>query len=512
VSRRFRNLWIFSFLIIPLLAGFILDYTFDVQGQDNASPVDITATEPNEKTISPDEIAYYNWTLTNTDLNHTYNINVSKSESDSKWKSNLNIHGFSLEPGETQLVTLSITPPEDMTRGKLKVEIEFEIKDGGNRWSISVSPVTTKVYEEPMVINRFENPLPPPLDNKYGVFLLDVLILALIVIIVYIALERVIQHWTKKTKTKLDDIIFDIIRWPILILLMLYGVVTSLEVLDLPDYAVDIVAQGYFITLILVATWLIYKLFKDVLIYYGKVYAERTDTQIDDILIPVIEKVGAIIIVVVALVILLSYTGIDLTMLAVGSIVISMVIAFALQDTISNFFSGIYILTDRPFKIGDMILLESGEVCRIVHIGMRSTRLYNTLEHTMIILPNNRMANDKIVNFTEPDMQFRITIKVGVAYGTDPEKITSILYSIAEKHPNVLKSPEQYKPNVRFSKFGESSLDFELWVWIDDVLKRFDVTTELNKEIDKMFKKKKIEIPFPQRVVWMREEKGKSGS
>jgi small-conductance mechanosensitive channel len=480
-----------------------------VLAQDNTSPIEIIATESTEKTISPKETAYYNWTLTNTDINHTYHINMSKSESDSDWTVNLNIHGFTLGPGETQLVTLSVTPPDGMSRGKLKVEIEFEIKNGGNTWLASTSPVTTKVYEEPKVINWFDNPLPPPMDNKYGVFLLDVLLWILIVFVVYMGFERVIQHWTKKTKTKLDDIIFDIIRWPIVILLILYGVVTSLEVLDLPDYAVDLIGQGYFIVLILVATWLIYKLFKDVLIYYGKVYADRTDTQIDDILIPVVEKVGAIIIVVAALVILLSYTGIDLTMLAVGSIVISMVIAFALQDTISNFFSGIYILTDRPFKIGDLILLESGEVCRITHIGMRSTRLYNTLEHTMIILPNNRMANDKIVNFTEPDTQFRITIKVGVAYGTDPEKVTDILYSIADKHPNVLKSPEHYKPNVRFAQFGESSLNFELWVWIDDVLKRFDVATDLNTDIDKRFKQEHIEIPFPQRVVWMREGKDK---
>jgi small-conductance mechanosensitive channel len=117
------------------------------------------------------------------------------------------------------------------------------------------------------------------------------------------------------------------------------------------------------------------------------------------------------------------------------------------------------------------------------------------------------MANDKIVNFTEPDTQFRITIRVGVAYGTDPEKVIKILNEIAEKHPQVLKKPEIYKPSVRFAKFGESSLNFELWVWIDDVYKRFDVATELNQEIDRRFKKDKIEIPFPQRVVWMKDLK-----
>jgi small-conductance mechanosensitive channel len=254
-------------------------------------------------------------------------------------------------------------------------------------------------------------------------------------------------------------------------------------------------------------TWIVYKMFKDVLIYYGRVYAEKTDTQIDDILIPVVEKIGAIIIVITAVAILLSYTGIDLTMLAVGSIVISMVIAFALQDTLSNFFSGIYLLTDRPFKVGDLVLLESGEVCRIDHIGMRSTRLYNTFEHTMVILPNNKMANDKIVNYTEPDIRFKLVLPVGVAYGTEPGKILGILMDIAERNLNVLKETGKYEPSVRFTEFADSSLNFELVVWIDKVENRYDVRTDINKEIDRMFKKEGVEIPFPQRVVWMKDSK-----
>jgi small-conductance mechanosensitive channel len=256
-----------------------------------------------------------------------------------------------------------------------------------------------------------------------------------------------------------------------------------------------------------VALWLAFKLFKDILIYYGRIYAERTKTEIDDVLIPVADKIGAVIIIVAGLAILLGYLGVDLTMLAVGSIVISMVIAFALQDTLSNFFSGIYLLSDRPFKVGDLIRLESGEVCRIEHIGMRATRVYNTFEHSLIVVPNNMLANDKIVNYTEPDTQFRITAKIGVAYGTDVVKVTRILYEIADKHPKILKKPEKYRPTVRFREFGDSSLNFELWVWIDNVFDRFDVMTNINMEIDRRFKEEHITIPFPQRTVWMHEEK-----
>ncbi len=361
------------------------------------------------------------------------------------------------------------------------------------------------------VLDLFDNPLPPPLDNDYGVFMLDVILWIVIIVGIYFLLELALKRLSKSTETEFDDIVFGIIRTPILLLLMVYAVIRSLRALEqewwMEPWIFELLDQVYFIVLFLVILYLTYKLFKKIVIYYGNIFAKKTDTEFDDIIIPVAEKVGAVLIIVVGIAILLSYLGVDLTMLAVGSIVISMVIAFALQDTLSNFFSGIYLLTDRPFKVGDLILLESGEVCRVEDIGMRSTRVYNTFEHTLIVLPNNRLANDKIVNYTEPDTQFRITVPVSVAYGTDPDKVIKILFGVAMANPNILKKLKKYKPSVRFTKFGDSSLNFELVVWIDHVEKRFDVTTVVHKQIDRRFKEEKVEIPFPQRVVWMRDER-----
>jgi small-conductance mechanosensitive channel len=494
-----------SLLLIALFLGMVSSTTMNVNAQ---IPVEITSSDSYEKTIGPEGTATYNWTLTNTDANSTFQVEIIKSESEEGWTTNLNMDFFTLAPGATWTSTLSVSPPAGLLKGEMTVDLNYKISNATGGWNVSVSPAITKVYSVPQVIGLFDNPLPSPLDNKYGVFLLDVLIWTVIVILAYVAFERVIHQLTKRTKTKLDDIIFKIIRRPVIILLVLFGLVSSIDVLDLPRDIVGYVNQAYLIVLILLVTWLAYKLFKDILIYYGRIYAEKTHTQIDDILIPIAEKVGAVIIIVVAIAILLAYTGVDLTMLAVGSIVISMVIAFALQDTLSNFFSGIYLLTDRPFKAGDLILLASGEVCRIEHIGMRSTRVYNTFDHTMIVLPNNMLANDKIVNYTEPDTQFRITTSVGVAYGTDVGKVSGILHEVAEAHPKVLKEPEKYRPLVRFTEFGDSSLNFQLWTWIDNVYDRFEVKTDLNKEIDRRFKEENITIPFPQRTVWMHETKG----
>jgi small-conductance mechanosensitive channel len=470
-------------------------------------PVDILETDTYQKTIGPQESITYNWTLNNTHATSNYSVRIFKSESETGWTVNFNQDIIVLTPQSEWDVVMTVNPPMDLERGELTVSPRFEITNATGGWNISVSTVTTKVYSLPQVLGLFDNPLPPPLDGKWGVFLLDVLLWTLIIIVAYVAFEKGIKHWTKRTKTQLDDIIFKIIRTPILVILILYGLVSSVEVLDVHRDIIRIIDQIYFIVILLVALWLAFRLFKDILIYYGRIYSERTKTEIDDVLIPVADKVGAVIIIVAGLAILLGYLGVDLTMLAVGSIVISMVIAFALQDTLSNFFSGIYLLSDRPFKVGDLIKLESGEVCRIEHIGMRATRVYNTFDHTLIVVPNNMLANNKIVNYTEPDTQFRTTAKVGVAYGTDVQKVTEILYEIANAHPKVLKKPDQYKPSVRFKEFGDSSLNFELWVWIDNVFDRFDVMTNINMEIDRRFKEENITIPFPQRTVWMHETK-----
>jgi len=500
LNRERGSLKIFYLAVVAIILGLIATCPLNTLAQE--MPVEIIETDRYEKTIGPQETATYNWTLTNTHTSSNYTVEMYKSESEPGWTTNFNQDILKLLPLSTWNVTLSVSPPADMTKGELTVNLNFRITNETGGWNVTLPAVFTKVYVMPKVLNLFDNPLPAPLNNKYGVFFLDVLIWSLIVVVVYFVSERIIRHWTKRTKTTLDDIIFRIIRGPILVLLILYGFVSSVEVLDLPSDIVGYVNMGYLIVLIFVITWLAYRLFKDILIYYGRIYAEKTKTEIDDVLIPVAEKVGAVIIFVIAIAILLAYVGVDLTMLAVGSIVISMVIAFALQDTLSNFFSGLYLLTDRPFKVGDLVLLESGEVCKIEHIGMRSTRLYNTFEHTMIVLPNNRLANDKVINYTEPDTQFRITISIGVAYGTDPQKITDILYEIANAHPKVLKKPEKFKPSVRFTEFGDSSLNFELWVWIDHVMNRFDVRTAIHYEIDKRFKEENVTIPFPQRTVW----------
>jgi small-conductance mechanosensitive channel len=183
-----------------------------------------------------------------------------------------------------------------------------------------------------------------------------------------------------------------------------------------------------------------------------------------------------------------------------------LVIAFAAQDTLSNFFSGFHILLDRPFKEGDLLHLETDDYCEVRQIGMRSTKLYNIFDHDLIIMPNNMLASQRIVNMTEPDQNYRIRLDVGVAYGSPLEKVEQILMEAIRAQDGVVDDDPERKPTVYIANFGESSIDFIIRAWVKDIMEQWDIASSTRKDIDRRFKEEGIIIPFPQRTVWIREQ------
>jgi len=168
---------------------------------------------------------------------------------------------------------------------------------------------------------------------------------------------------------------------------------------------------------------------------------------------------------------------------------------------LANLFSGIFIVADAPYKIGDYIVLDSGERGMVTNLGMRSTRLV-TRDDVEVTVPNAVIANAKIINESGgPWVKHRIRIPVGVAYGSDVDEVCSVLEEVAKSVPEVVKIPA---PRVRMRAFGNSSLDFELLTWIDHPELRGRVRHQLLKDIYKAFNEKRIEIPFPQTDIHVR--------
>lgn len=200
--------------------------------------------------------------------------------------------------------------------------------------------------------------------------------------------------------------------------------------------------------------------------------------------------------VAIGLIMATGVLGLQLSNLAIVAGALSVGIGFGLQNIVNNFVSGLILLVERPLKVGDWVVIGSqqGTVRRI---SVRATEI-ETFDRAELIVPNSEVISGVLVNWTHRNKLGRLEIKVGVDYGSDAAKVRDVLLECAEAHPEIVKWP---RPNVVFSDFGASSLDFTLYAFLRNIETRMTVSSELRFAIDAAFRREGIVFPFPQQVV-----------
>lgn len=329
---------------------------------------------------------------------------------------------------------------------------------------------------------------------------LGYIILSLILakIVISIIIGKIILKATKKTKTELDDLIINTIKWPVYYGIILGGLYFAIK-LVFPQFS-ETVDMSIVTLSIIFGVWIVIKISDFVVKSYAIRMEKKKKVKLDEEVLNLIQRLSKIFILVIGLLIILGQAGIEITPLLAGLGIAGLAIALALQDTLSNFFSGIYLIFDKPFKVGDRIQVD-GEFGEIIDVGLRTVRIRG-LDNTLITIPNSLMAKTKIVNLSAPDLRIRVKLPIGVSYGSNVEKVKKVLLDIAKKEKNVLKEP---KPIIRFKEFGDFSLNFYILFWVDDVRNKWSVIDKINSKIDSEFKKNKIQIPFPTRTVYLKK-------
>jgi small-conductance mechanosensitive channel len=210
-------------------------------------------------------------------------------------------------------------------------------------------------------------------------------------------------------------------------------------------------------------------------------------------------KITRYAIVLVGALVAVTSLGIRLDALLAASTVVLVGIGFGLQNIAQNFVSGLILLIERPVARGDFIRI--GQVFgSVMDVGMRATRVV-TRDEVAIIVPNSELITAQVVNHSVPTTNLRITVRVGVAYGSDAARVREVLLGVAQADPELLKEPA---PEVRLDDFGDSSLDFSLLVWIRNPREDLRAASRLRFAIAAAFRAEGIEIPFPQRDVHLK--------
>ena len=204
---------------------------------------------------------------------------------------------------------------------------------------------------------------------------------------------------------------------------------------------------------------------------------------------------------IIALFAAIGVIGLDLSNLAIIAGALSVGIGFGLQSIVNNFVSGLILLFERPVKVGDWVVTNSGEGF-IKKISVRSTEI-ETFDRATVIVPNSELISNSVKNWTHKDRGGRVTVPVGVAYSSDVKKVRELLYQVADEHPQILKTPP---PFVYFKEFGESSLDIELRFFIRNIPDTPVIRNDVRFAILDTFREHNIEIPFPQRDVHLKKE------
>ncbi|MDJ0776501.1 MAG: mechanosensitive ion channel family protein [Gammaproteobacteria bacterium] len=331
-----------------------------------------------------------------------------------------------------------------------------------------------------------------------------VLLLALVLAWVFDRfISAILRAMARRTSFKFDDHLIDHLHGPVYFSVILLGLALAVLLLAVPE-PFNFIFNSILKTLAyFVWTLFLLRVIRSLLRFVAQ--DERHVPVLHPQTLPLFENLAMIVIVVLAVYVIFSAWNVDMTAWLASAGIVGIAVGFAAKDTLANLFSGVFILADAPYKIGDYVVLDTGERGEITHIGIRSTRL-KTRDDVEVTVPNALMGNTKIINESGgPHQKFRIRVKVGVAYGSDIDQVEAIMMEIATANPGVCEDPE---PRVRFRAFGGSSLDFELLAWVEEPALRGLVTHELLGAVYKRFNADGIEIPYSKHDLYIKQAPG----
>jgi MscS family membrane protein len=341
----------------------------------------------------------------------------------------------------------------------------------------------------------------------YGNTVLDWLIALAIIVgallvgkALYWIFGNIVKQFTKKTKTRLDDIIIDMVEEPIVFILTIAGIWYGINRLELPETAERWLGNIIQFLIFLTIAWLITRLLDSFYKEYVVPLVSKTETDLDDQLLPILQKGTKLTVWSIGIIVALNNAGYDVGALIAGLGIGGLALAMAARDTVSNVFGGLTIFADRPFKLHDRIQI-AGFDGFIRDIGVRSTRL-ETLEGRLVTIPNSKFSDTPVENVSlEPSR--KVVSNLGLTYDTTPEKMKQameILEDIVAQNDST-----EDKVLVSFNAFGDSAMNIVFIYYIKSGADILKTQTDINMEILSRFTAEGLEFAFPTQTLYNKQ-------
>jgi MscS family membrane protein len=304
----------------------------------------------------------------------------------------------------------------------------------------------------------------------------------------------------RKSKTMIDDIIVDSLDAPAVFLVFIISLFIGYNTLTLSEDTGTLFMNIMSILLILNVAWFLVRLIDAIIKHYVIPFSKRSDTELDDVLIPIIRKLVKFVVAAIAVIMIIDKFGYDVTSIIAGLGIGGLAFALAAKDTLGHIFGGTTILLDKPFKLGQRIKFETYDG-HVEEIGLRSTKV-RTLDGSELIVPNSTIANAVLENVTR-EKRRRVNTVLGLVYDTSTTKMkkaVNLLKKITKDQKGV-----QNEAKVYFSTFGPSSLDITYIFYISDLTNIARIKSEVNFKIKDEFEKNKLDFAFPTQTIEMKK-------
>ncbi len=340
--------------------------------------------------------------------------------------------------------------------------------------------------------------------NNLGVFLAPVGILLLSLLCGLVARKIIFSRlirWSKKTKTHVDDVIIESLGGPFIIWSLMVGIYLMLEYMNIPENISRItgkllLALGIFSVTIVLAS-ISAKLIK--------VYSSKVETALP--VTSLTQNISKIIIFIIGIMVIFNTLGVSIAPIMATLGIGGLAVALALQDTLSNIFSGFYIIATKQIKVGEYVKLDSGEEGYVMDITWRTTKI-KMLPNNIILVPNERLTKAIVTNYYLPDREMAVLVNIGVHYNSDLKTVEKVTCEVAkEVMREVSGGVPEFDPFIRYNTFGDFSIGFTVILRAKEFTDQYLIKHEFVKRLQARYALEGIVIPYPIRAINYEQEK-----